>query len=134
MYCFSWQNSDYRKEEKTMTEFIIQNWAIILAVLVASAVVAVIIYLAATGKKEIIYKMIYALVDEAERLYGSKAGKMKFAYVMEKVYAKLPAFFRLFISYNILESWIEKALAEAKIYWAEQIKIAESAEESDSVE
>ena len=105
-----------------MIDFIINNWVSTVLVLIF---IGVIVFLALRGKKNIIYKMIYTLVDEAEKLYGSKTGKMKFAYVMEKVYAKLPAIFRIFITYSTLEKWIEKALAEAKEYWAGQAQISE---------
>lgn len=92
--------------------------AIVIAILLA--IVAAVIVLAVRGKKQIIYKMLYALVDEAEKQFGSGTGKLKFAYVIEKVYGMLPAFFKWFITYNTLEKWIEKALAEVKEYWAEK--------------
>lgn len=97
----------------------------IIAILVLVAIIAVIVILAIRGKKEIIYKMIFALVDEAEAAFGSKAGKLKFAYVVERVYTILPAYVRLFITYGMLERMIEKALAEAKEYWAERAGITE---------
>lgn len=99
----------------------------IIAFLVLAAIIAVIVILAIRGKKEIIYKMIFALVDEAEAAFGSKAGKLKFAYVVERIYTILPAFVRVFITYGMLEKLIEKALAEAKEYWAERANIAEQA-------
>lgn len=105
-----------------MIDFIVAYWIDILLVL---AVIAAIIFFAVKGKKQIIYKMICALVDEAEKQYGSKTGKLKFAYVLENIYAMLPAIFRVFISYKTLEKWIEKALTEMKEYWEEQAKIAE---------
>ena len=83
------------------------------------------VFFALKDKKEIIYKVIYTLVNEAEELFGSKAGKRKFAYVMERIYAKLPSIIKLFITYSTLEKWIEKALAEAKEYWAERAGITD---------
>lgn len=97
----------------------------IIAYLVLAVIIAVIVILAVRGKKEIIYKMIFALVDEAEAAFGSKTGKLKFAYVVERIYTILPAFVRVFITYNMLEKLIEKALAEAKEYWAERAEITE---------
>lgn len=99
----------------------------IIAYLVLAAIIAVIVILAVRGKKNIIYKMIFALVDEAEAAFGSKTGKLKFAYVMERIYTMLPAFIRIFITYDTLERWIEQALAEAKEYWAERAEITEEA-------
>lgn len=103
-----------------MLDFITTHWASLLVVLVFAAII---VFLAVRGKKEIVYKMLYFLVDEAEKLYGSGTGKLKFAYVMEKIYAALPAIIKVFITYNTLEQWIEKALAEAKEHWAEQAEI-----------
>ena len=97
---------------------------IILAVIIA-AIIAVFVILAVKGRKDIIYKIIFALVNEAEAAFGSKTGKLKFAYVIERVYEILPPIVRLFISYNMLEKLIEKALEEAKEYWAEQVEATE---------
>lgn len=97
----------------------------LIILLVLLAILMVFILLALRGKKQIIYKMIYAFVNEAEELYGSKTGKLKFSYVIEKVYAILPSTIKIFISYKTLEKWIEKALTEMKEYWAEQAEITE---------
>lgn len=95
---------------------------LIIAIL---AFVAFVVILALRGKKEIIYKMIYALVNEAEEYFGAGAGKKKFAYVMEKIYAELPPIFKILIDYKTLEMWIEQALVEAKEHWAEKAKLKE---------
>lgn len=97
----------------------------IIAILVLAVIIAVVVILAIRGKKDIIYKMIFALVDEAEAAFGSKTGKLKFAYVIERIYTILPAFVRVFITYNMLEKLIEKALTEAKEYWAERTEKTE---------
>ena len=86
------------------------------------AILAIFIVLALRGKKEIIYKMIFALCDEAEKLYGSKTGKLKFSYVLEKLYVRLPSIIKVFITYKTLEKWIEKTLPKVKEYWAEQLE------------
>ena len=97
-----------------MIDFIVAHWTSILVVLVF---IALIVFLALRGKKQIIYKMLYALVTEAEKKYGSGTGALKFAEVMTQIYAKLPAIVRIFITYDTLSGWIEKALAEAKERW-----------------
>ena len=94
-----------------MTEFIATYWDSILVVL---AFLALIVFLALRGKKDIIHKMLYALCDEAEKLYGSGTGKLKFAYVMEKAYAMMPAILKVFITYDVFEKWIEEALTKLK--------------------
>lgn len=97
----------------------------IILIIAFLVIVAFVIFLALRGKKEIIYKMIYALVNEAEEYFGAGAGKKKFAYVMERIYAELPAIFRILIDYKTLEMWIEQALLEAKEHWAEKSGIAD---------
>lgn len=98
---------------------------IIITLVILLAIVAVFVILAVRGKKDIIYKILYSLVDEAEKQFGGGTGKLKFAYVVEKAYSILPPFFKMFITYGTLEKWIEKALAEAKEYWAKQAGITE---------
>ena len=105
-----------------MLDFVATYWASILVVL---AFVAIIVFLTLRGKKKIAYKMLYALVTEAEERFGSKTGKIKFAYVMEKAYARLPVIIKVFVSYSTLEKWIENVLADAKKQWAEQAGITE---------
>lgn len=97
----------------------------LIILLIVLAVLTIFILLASRGKKEIIYKMLLVLVDEAEGIYGAKTGKLKFSYVLEKIYAMLPATIKIFISYKTLETWIEKALAEMKEYWAEKAGITD---------
>lgn len=98
------------------------NAIIVSLILLAILVIA---FLAYNGKEEIIYKMIYALVNEAEDLYGSKTGKIKYAYVVERIYTMLPPFMRIFITHKTLERWIEKALTEAKEYWKQKAEEAD---------
>lgn len=108
-----------------MVEFFTNHWDSLLVCVVFAVVIATLLV---RGKKDIVYKMLYALVTEAEEIYGSKAGKIKFAYVMEKAYGMLPAVVKLVITYDTLERWIEKVLAEAKEHWAEKAGIDEQAE------
>jgi hypothetical protein len=103
-----------------MLEFLANYWSSVLVVLIF---VAIFIYFAVRGKKEIVYKMLYALVTEAERVYGSGTGSVKFAYVLEKIYSAMPAILKPFITYDRLKALIEKALEEAKIKWAQEAGI-----------
>ena len=111
-----------------MIDFIVANWTSVLVVLVF---IAVIVFLAMRGKKKIIYKMLYNLVTEAEKQYGSGTGSIKFAEVMTKIYAMLPTIIRVFITYDTLESMIENALTDAKKHWAKEagITITKGADE-----
>lgn len=103
-----------------MLNFLAQNWD---SLLVIAVFVGLIIFFAVKGKKKIVYKMLYALVTEAEKIYGSGTGSVKFAYVVEKVYSYMPAILKVFITYNALCDMIEKALAEAKVVWGKEAGI-----------
>lgn len=100
-----------------MLDFLAHNWDSLLVILVF---IGLIIFFAVKGKKKIVYKMLYALVTEAEKIYGSGTGSVKFAYVVEKVYSYMPAILKIFITYDALKDMIEKALAEAKIAWGKE--------------
>ena len=120
-----------------MLEFLAHNWDSLLVILIF---VGLIIFFAVKGKKKIVYKMLYALVTEAEKIYGSGTGSVKFAYVVEKVYSYMPAILKIFITYEALRDMIEWALEEAKIAWGKEAGIeyylteatpAEAAQEAD---
>ena len=103
-----------------MLDFLALNWDSILVILVF---IGLIIFFAVKGKKKIVCQMLYALVTEAEKIYGSGTGSVKFAYVVEKVYSYMPAILKIFITYDALRDMIERALEEAKIAWGKEAGI-----------
>lgn len=111
-----------------MIDFIAQHWLSILIVLVF---IATIVILMARGKKEIVYKMLHFLVTEAEQRFGNGTGFIKFAYVLEQIYEKLPLVIRLFITYDTMEQWIENALVEAKEHWAKEAGILQNNQDKE---
>ena len=100
-----------------LIELIIGHWD---SILLAAALVAVILVPLFCGKKKTVCRMLYALVTEAEKNFGSGTGALKFSYVLEKLYAALPAFFKIVIPFPVLQKWIEEALASAKEEWAKE--------------
>lgn len=110
-----------------MIEFITTNWVSILICLACAFVIA---YLLVRGKKDIVYKILYSLVNEAEKQFGAGTGKLKFAYVMEKAYAALPAVIKIVITYKTFEQWIENAVTKMKEDLAEKAQV-EQAEASE---
>ena len=93
--------------------------------------VVTLVILAIRGKKDIVAKILYALVTEAEKIYGGGTGSVKFAYVVEKAYSYLPAILKVFITYERLKTMIEDALAAAKIKWAEEAGISDYLKEPE---
>ena len=100
--------------------FIINYWDIIIAVI---AIVAGIVFAIFKGNKSVVMKMLDCLVTEAEKEYGSGTGVLKLTSVIEKVYPKLPAIIKAFITSETLIKWIETALKTAKEKWDTNIKI-----------
>jgi hypothetical protein len=90
------------------------NWDSVAVVVLFLAVVLVLI---ARKQYDILDKIIFALVTEAERLYGDGTGAVKLAAVIDWVYPKIPAVIRLFITAGQLTKMIEKVLMEAKTKW-----------------
>ena len=101
--------------------FILANWDFILLILAAVAAVVLAIF---RGNKSVVMKMLYSLVTEAEKEYGSGTGELKLADVVSKVYPKLPAIIKTFVSDKRLTEWIEQALAAAKETWKKNAAIA----------
>ena len=103
-----------------IVNFIINYWDIIIAVL---AIIGGIIFAIFKGNKGVIMKMLDCLVTEAEKEYGSGTGALKLASVVEKVYPKLPAIIKMFITSETLIKWIEVSLTTAKEKWNTNPKI-----------
>lgn len=91
------------------------KYLLITALVAVAAVVFVI--LASKKKGHYIPELLYNLVTEAEARYGAGTGEIKFAWVFEKAYEKLPSAFKAFLSYDRLKAMIEEALALAKDRW-----------------
>ena len=96
--------------------FLLANWD---GALVVATVIAAVVFLIVKKRWELLDKILFALVTWAEREYGSGAGNLKLAAVIEKFYPHIPAIVRMFVSTAMLEALIEKALTEAKKRWAQ---------------
>ncbi len=106
---------------KYLFDFFVANWDIVLLVIV---LVAVLVYLWVRGGKSVVFKMLYAMVTEAEKEFGNGTGALKLASVIDKIYLKLPMLVRLFITADTLQKWVEMVLEEAKKTWEQNNDIA----------
>jgi hypothetical protein len=111
-----------------MKDFLTDNWLGIVMILV---IMGFVLLLALRGKKGIA-TLLYILVTEAERLYGSKTGSLKFDYVFERIRAALPAIIRPFFSKKCLTTMIETALTRAKERWIREGGLSEYIKSDDS--
>ena len=103
-------------------EFIVVNWDFLLLIVAA---IAALVFFAFKGNKSVVMKMLYALVTEAEKAYGSGTGALKLASVIAAIYPELPAVIKLFITEATLTKWVEDALEAAKEAWKKNAALAE---------
>lgn len=102
--------------------WILQNWDIILAVIV---VIAAIIYAIKTGNGKLLRAILFAAVTAAEKEFGGGTGELKKSTVLSWVYEKLPSILKMLFSETQLSVMIENALAEAKEKWKENPALLE---------
>lgn len=103
-----------------LLDFILQNWDSILGAL---AIIIVAVLAVVKQEKAVIFKMLYALVTEAEKQYGSGTGELKLSSVIAQIYEKAPAAVKV-IPVSTLQSWVEEALEMAKEKWAKNTNVA----------
>ena len=101
--------------------FVLANWDSILAVL---AIIVVSVVCLIKQEKNIIFKMLYAMVTEAEKKYGHGTGELKLASVIASVYEKLPPVIKTVLPAKVLESWVEQALSDARKKWEANVNVA----------
>lgn len=99
-------------------EFIEIYWSDILLVVSLGAVIIRSIF---TNKLDYLKADIFSLVTDAENLYGEKSGEMKLAFVVKRVYAKMPLILKTFLTEKRLEKIIENVLVKAKNSWEKQL-------------
>ena len=100
-----------------LIDFLVKHWD---SILLLAAIAAALLVPFIKSKKKVIYKMLYALVTEAEKTFGSGTGALKSSYVLERLYASLPTLLKLILPYATLQKWIEEALQSAKEEWAKE--------------
>ena len=103
-----------------LLNFILENWDSILGAL---AIIIVAVLAVVKQEKAVIFKMLYALVTEAEKQYGSGTGELKLSSVIAQIYEKAPAAVKV-IPVSTLQSWVEEALEMAKEKWAKNSNVA----------
>lgn len=96
-------------------KFIASNWDIITLVIAAVAAIVVAVF---KGNKSVVMNMLFKLVTEAEKDFGSGTGTLKLAAVITEIYPKLPAVIKAFVTADRLQKWVEEALSCAKAKWS----------------
>ena len=94
--------------------FLLANWDSVLVVL---AFVVLCVVLVKRGETKILKHILFNLVTQAEREFGSGTGALKYAAVSDWIYQRLPAVLKLLFTEKDIDTMIEAALTEAKKQW-----------------
>lgn len=94
--------------------FLAKNWD---SVLVVVAFLALVVVLIKRGETKILKQILFNLVTQAEKQFGSGTGSLKYAAVADWIYQRIPAVLKLLFTSSDIEKIIEAALEEAKKAW-----------------
>ena len=94
--------------------FLAKNWD---SVLVIVAFLAVVVVLIKRGETKILKQILFNLVTQAEKQFGSGTGSLKYAAVADWIYQRIPAVLKLLFTSSDIEKMIDAALEEAKKAW-----------------
>ena len=94
--------------------FLAKNWD---SVLVVVAFLALVVVLIKRGETKILKQILFNLVTQAEKQFGSGTGSLKYAAVADWINQRIPAVLKLLFTSSDIEKMIEAALEEAKKAW-----------------
>ena len=94
--------------------FLAKNWD---SVLVVVAFLALVVVLIKRGETKILKQILFNLVTQAEKQFGSGTGSLKYAAIADWIYQRIPAVLKLLFTSSDIEKMIEAALEEAKKAW-----------------
>lgn len=94
--------------------FLAKNWD---SVLVVVAFLALVVVLIKRGETKILKQILFNLVTQAEKQFGSGTGSLKYAAVADWIYQRIPAVLKLLFTSSDIEKMIEAVLEEAKKAW-----------------
>lgn len=94
--------------------FLAKNWD---SVIVVVAFLALVVVLIKRGETKILKQILFNLVTQAEKQFGSGTGSLKYAAVADWIYQRIPAVLKLLFTSSDIEKMIEAALEEAKKAW-----------------
>ena len=95
-------------------KFLAKNWDSVLGVV---AFLALVVALIKRGETKILKQILFNLVTQAEKQFGSGTGSLKYAAVADWIYQRIPAVLKLLFTSSDIEKMIEAALEEAKKAW-----------------
>lgn len=96
-----------------MIDLLVNHWDSVLVVVVFLGFV---FFLLKRGANKKVRKMLFYLVSEAETIFGSGTGELKYAAVVTWIYERLPLILKFLFTEKQIDSMIEDAVQEMKDY------------------
>jgi hypothetical protein len=84
--------------------------AVVMNVVAAGVFIEVLLVLLYMGQVEVVKKILLSLVIEAEQIYGSGTGMMKYNYVLGKAYSMISSVVKLFVTEHTISEMLEEAV------------------------
>ena len=109
-------------------KFLVANWDSVLVIVGFFALVVVLIK---RGETKILKNILFKLVTQAEREFGSGTGTLKYAAVSDWLYQRMPAVLKFLFTEKDIDSMIESVLAEAKAKWGTNDNVKQYIEEGE---
>ena len=98
----------------SIIQFLAANWDSVLVIL---AFLVLVVVLIKRGETKVLKKILFNLVTQAEKQFGSGTGELKFAAVADWIYQRIPAVMKLLFTEQDIADMIEAVLEEAKKAW-----------------
>lgn len=96
-----------------MIDFMLTNWDSLLVVI---AFVVLVLYLLKKGAEKKVNSMLFYLVTEAEMIFGSGTGELKYASVVTALYDVLPTVLKILFTQKQIDNMINDAVEDLKEY------------------
>lgn len=94
-----------------MIQFIQNNYTSIIVIILF---VVGILMLYKNNKKDIVRKILLSLVVQAEKALGSGTGELKYAWVLDNFYNKMPSIIKLLFTKKEIDTMIEEGVQRLK--------------------
>lgn len=97
-----------------MEYFLTEPLASIIFLAVVLAIAAILFFVAKGKNRKIAKQILLSLVVAAEKQFGGGTGDIKFSYVWEKLYERMPFVVRLLFTADEIADMIEEAVSYMK--------------------
>ncbi len=93
-------------------DFLKVYWADVAVILIF---ILVMIVLIKRNQTDVVRKIVFYFVVQAEKALGSKTGEAKYSAVVAEIYARLPLILRILFTHQNINDFIEESVDKLKV-------------------